>query len=213
MRLTKLLSKFRNALTQLYGAISLGGRTAAARRRLDESLQPRPGTFDASIGAAITRDVRSSHLARARKNTRGLPKGYSVHQARRARLLMRSMKAREKASEIHLEAAQQFYDDVKACNALRTRIRRPRWVQEGLLAGVASRSFLQRVMPAWRKLSPKQIQAKVRYALEAARQTGRIAYRKPRKPTGPRMVTATATRRSDGTLVVKPGPAYSIVGI
>lgn len=176
MRLKHLFAKFDRALNTLYG---IGRFAKSAVARLDETVVARPGTFDAAVAAQITRDLNRGQLERRRLNTRGLPKGYSVHQARRARRLQRSKKHRERATVTELHAAQTFIDDLKRTTALRRQAARPTVITSGRLAGCARRSFLQRVMPRAHKLTLKQLCAKVRQKLEAARGTGRIAYRQP----------------------------------
>jgi hypothetical protein len=182
MKLKQLFSKFKHAVSSLYGQAASDGRTKAARESLDAEVSARPGTFEGAIAARFVRDIRNAELGGARKNTRGLPKGYGAHQAKRARLLARSKKHRDRATLTELYAAQTFIDDEKRCNRMRAAARArltPDPVEDGLLAGRASRSFLKRVCPAFRSKSLRLLQAIIRRKRLIASQSDRVPYRKP----------------------------------
>jgi hypothetical protein len=206
MRYRKLISKFTSALQQLYSAAT--APTTARERRLDAEVRARAGTFDSAMAAAITRDVRRSQLAAARKNTRGLPKGYGRHDLRRARKIRHRAKfAPEGLSLTSIERAETFFADLRRCNALRRALRPhtgPSAPSRGRLKGAAPGGFLRRVMPGWRSLTPRQIAARVSKHLLEARETGRVPYVKPPAKSG--MVPARARRRADGSLSVTPVP-------
>ena len=205
MRLKNLLSKFAHAISSLYGAGATDGRTKAAKARLDAEVSILPGTFEGAMAAQFTRDVRHTQKSGVRRNTRGLPKGYGVHQANRARLLSRSKKHRDAASLHELNAAQMFLDDEKRNRQLRERTsarRTPDAPTEGLLAGRGSRSFLKRVMTRSHSKSLRVMQLIIRRKLELAREAGRVPFVRPKKK--PEMRAARVERRPGGVTVVTP---------
>ncbi len=207
MKLKVLMNRFAGAVQQLYGTVR---STIASKARLEESLVSRPGTFDAAMAAQFTKAITHGSKRVARKNTRGLPLGYSVHDSRRARLLRRSMKARERATEIELQAAEQFFDDLKRCNDARKQGLQFLSPQAGLLKGSGSRKFMRRVIPLWRVLTPKQLIAKIRYKTEMARETKRIPYI---KPVANDLRPARVTHSRGGVLSARHQPALSPLGI
>jgi hypothetical protein len=164
MKLYELRERFSQVLDSIYGVVKL---TKAALARLDTEHVARPGTYEAAQAAAMLRDVQKGHRFRIKKNTRGLPKGYGVHDARRARLLMRSPKARERATDSQLQAAETFYDDLKECNRLRFHhLPRPS-------------KFIRRTQTAWRKVSLKSLRATIQKKIALARKAGRVSFIKP----------------------------------
>lgn len=207
MKLKVLMNRFAGAVQSLFGTVR---PTKASKQRLEESLVSRSGTFDAAMAAEFTKAITHGSKRVARKNTRGLPLGYSVHEARRARLLRRSMNGRERATEIELQAAEQFFDDLKRCNDARKQGLQFLSPQAGLLKGAGSRKFMRRAVPLWRVLTPMQLIAKIRYKTEMARETKRIPYT---KPVANELRPARVTRTRGGVLSARPQPAFSPLGI
>ncbi len=160
MKLKFLQNKFQQAIEAIYGGIK---KTKAAINRLNTPVTARKGTFESSMTAAIARDVRRGTREAARKNTRGLPKGWSRFQARAARHLAVSLKSRDLAPECLLKWADDFIQAEERTERMRKALRRPS-------------KLSRRVRPARRSKSPKQIQAQVRKGLAEAERTGRTPF-------------------------------------
>lgn len=190
MQTNPLRSKFAEVVTRVYGKVS---QTKAALRRLAQPTVERPGTADTALQAMIVRDIRRSEMKARRKNTRGLPLGYSIHEARRARALAHSPEKRERATETELQACDVFITDEEACNKARKSLARP--------SKLARRVLTRRKTETARELS-ERVTARLRENVKL----GRVPYHKPVKKQAAKMVSARVRPLPGGAIEVTPQP-------
>lgn len=195
MKLKVLLGKFGSALDALYGKAR--AVTAAAKTRLDETIVARPGTFDGAVAASMVRDLSHADLSRRKKNGRGLPKGYGLHDLKRAkRIKNRASRATGENTEIDIHFAETFFADVKRTNALRAA--RPRPSKKA-----------RRAASAWQIPTLAQLKARITTKLDHARKSGRVPFLRKGPKLRERLRASLHPRKHETSLMRRlPGGAY-----